>query len=247
MAHKYANINTAANDVRGAALVGSTPAIADDPTEALEGAFPGTASTLDMPVSAGVVDGVEIDAQTVTFTVSGATEFALDLVCVDPADGTLEIVAGVETTDQTAASAVIPAPTGDLVALFACLVDATDAEAETDQSTRGVGLDTTPSFSVVLGSGTIDGVAIAAATQVFTASSASNFAKDLVSVDAAGAITITAGTEAASAALAVVPDVPADEVALYFAIVGNAATGVTVSAAVRGKRADVSADETITL
>lgn len=198
-------------------------------------------------VSAGVVDGQEVDEASVSIPLSAATEFARDLVTVDPADGTLTVTAGAETSDQTAASAVVPATPGDEVILFVALVSDSGVDA-IEQDARGSGLDTTLNLSVVLSNGAIDGVVIDEATQVFVASSASNFAKDLVSVDDAGVITITAGTEAATAILAEVPDVPADEFALYVATVANAATGITaIDASVRGKLAPVSADETITL
>ena len=230
--------NSVAQDERaGHALEGAIASIVSDVVELLTGCYPGVVATLTVPISAGEVDGQEVDAGSLTFTASTATEFARDLVVVNPADGVLSIIAGVETTDQTAGSAAIPAPTGDLVALFACLVDSTDAEAETNQSTRGVGLDTTQTLDVVIADGLVDGVDIVTATVTVTASTASNFAKDLVSVDPTdGSLTVTAGTESASAVLAVIPDVPAGEVALVAITVGNAATGITViDQSVRGQ------------
>ncbi len=187
----------------------------------------GLATVLTVEVKAGIIDGVAFEAETLTMALAGSGEFSRDRVTVLPATGAITLTAGTDTTDQIPASAVAPAaPAGEVVLFDVLMTDAAVTAEEYDN--RGTGLATDPVLAVALGAGLYNGIAIAASSQSFSASTGSNWAKDLVSVDAAGAITVTAGTEAASAGAASVPDVPADEYALYFATVGPAASGVTV-------------------
>ena len=111
-------------------------------SKGLEGAYPGVPATLAVAVGGGSVQHVAIDPEVLNFSASTATEFAIDLAVANIATGALSIVAGTETTDQTAGSAVAPDVPAGFVGLFTVLVDATDAEGDLDQSVRGDGLTT---------------------------------------------------------------------------------------------------------
>jgi hypothetical protein len=230
--------NAVAQDERaGHPIEGAIASIVADGLEVLTGCYPSEEATLTVTVSAGTVDAQEVDADALLFTAPVATEFRISLGVVNPATGAITEIEGSDTSDQQIGSAVAPALTGDLVELFRVTIDATDIEAGSiDQSSRGAGLDTTQTLAVTITTGLILGVDIDEATVTVSASSASNFAKDLVSVNpSTGALTVTAGTEAASAGAAVIPDVPADGVALVAITVGNVATGITViDSTVRG-------------
>lgn len=215
------------------ALAGLIPVLST-PLDDLVGAFPGEPSTLDVPVSAGIIDGIEIDAETLSFTAAGAGEFSRDLVSVDPATGALTITAGADTDDQDPASAAKPALPAGEVELFTALVSDT-AVTSIEQAERGDGLETDPVLTVGVGAGTINGVYKAATSVVFSASSSAKYAKDLVTIDADGNLAIVAGTEADTEEDAVLPSVPANKWGLFSATVGDATEGVTaLNLTVRG-------------
>jgi len=225
------------------AIIGAVPEYTT-PLDALNGGFPGAVSTLDVPLSAGFIDGVLILAETTTFTASTSTEFARDLLSVDPADGTITVTAGTETTDQTSGSAAKPALPTNEVELYTALVD--DTTLVIEATARGNGLVADPVTTVVLGAGSVNAEGtvydIDRATLTFVVSASNEFARDLVSVDPDdGTTTITVGTETAdqTEASAVTPDVPAGEIGLFYAVLDD--TGVTsVNTSVRGTLPPVS-------
>ena len=185
----------------------------------------GLANVFTVEVKAGEIDGVQFEAETLTLTLSSASEFARDLVSIDPDTGAITLTVGAETSDQTSGSAVAAStPAGEAI-LAEVLVS--DSALTVEYDNRGGGLETDTSLSVAVEAGMVDGVAIAAQDISVVASGGSNWAKDLVSVDAAGALTVTAGTEAASLGAASIADCPSGDVGLFAVGVGPAASGAT--------------------
>ena len=204
-------------------------ALVDDTTLVVEQAARGTGlvtvSTYSVDVTAGEIDGQAFEGETISVTAASSSEFRRDKISVDPSDGSITKTDGSETSDQTSGSAALPATPTDEVVLFELLVSDSAVVEELDN--RGTGVATDATLSVAMSAGLIDGVAIAGQNVAVSASTSSNYAKDLVSVDAAGSVTVTVGTEAANLTLAEIPDCPDDEVGLFAIGVGNAATGVT--------------------
>jgi len=119
-------------------------ALVDDTTLVIEAVARGTGLVADPVLSVILspgsinVDGTvqHIARATVVFTASSSTEFARDLVSVDPSDGVITVTAGTETSDQTEASAVTPDVPADGIGLFYAVVDDTGVTS-VETSVRG--------------------------------------------------------------------------------------------------------------
>lgn len=129
MAHRYANINTAANDHRQQAVI--------------EGFTPAAGTSLNLSIGAGYIDGREVlaDASVAVADSAGASDFSGYLVSEDGA-GALVVTNTVDDDHATAVLALAAAealetPTGD-TAIFAGVSSNGTAVGELkDNSVRG--------------------------------------------------------------------------------------------------------------
>ncbi len=127
MAHRYANINTAASDHRGGVVV--------------EGFTPAAGTTVALSIGAGYIDGREVLADTSVTVTAATTTFRGYLVSEDGA-GAFVVTMTADDSSASEALAIADAealevPTGDVAIFVGAVNTATAVGLLKDNSVRG--------------------------------------------------------------------------------------------------------------